>query len=61
MRRRWARPKPAVDLKPGTQKYQVMVAMGPQQMKMSLTTTIKEENGALVGGRHDGDAHGNRE
>src|SRR3982751_4771622 len=39
-------PKPAVDLKPGTQKYQVMVAMGPQQMKMSLTTTIKEENGA---------------
>src|SRR3954452_2539810 len=39
-------PKPAVDLKPGSQKYQVTIAMGPQQMKMSLTTTIKEENGA---------------
>src|SRR3954463_5536521 len=39
-------PKPAVDLKPSTSKYQVLVAMGGQQMKMSLTTTIKEENGA---------------
>jgi hypothetical protein len=39
-------PKPAVDLKPSTGKYQVTVAMGGQQMKMALTTTIKEENGA---------------
>jgi dipeptidyl aminopeptidase/acylaminoacyl peptidase len=39
-------PKPAVDLKPSTSKYQVVVAMGAQQMKMSLTTTIKEENGS---------------
>ena len=39
-------PKPAVDLKPGSHKYQVVVAMGPQQMKMSLTSTIKDENGA---------------
>jgi dipeptidyl aminopeptidase/acylaminoacyl peptidase len=39
-------PKPVVDLKPSTGKYQVTVAMGGQQMKMALTTTIKEENGA---------------
>ncbi len=39
-------PKPAVDLKPSTKKYQVVFAMGPQEMKMSLTTAIKEENGA---------------
>jgi dienelactone hydrolase len=39
-------PKPAADLKPSTSKYAVVIAMGPQQMKMSLTTTIKEENGA---------------
>jgi dipeptidyl aminopeptidase/acylaminoacyl peptidase len=39
-------PKPAVDLKPAVNKYQVVVSMGAQEMKMSLTTTIKEENGA---------------
>jgi dipeptidyl aminopeptidase/acylaminoacyl peptidase len=39
-------PKPAVDLKPSTSKYQGVIAMGPQQMKMTLTTTVKEENGA---------------
>jgi dipeptidyl aminopeptidase/acylaminoacyl peptidase len=41
-------PKPAVDLKPSTSKFQINIAMGAQQMKMSLTTTIKEENGAWL-------------
>jgi dienelactone hydrolase len=39
-------PKPAMDLKPSSSAYQITVAIGPQTMKMSLTTTIKEENGA---------------
>jgi dienelactone hydrolase len=39
-------PKPAADLKPSSLRYQVVLAMGPQQMKMSLTSTVKEENGA---------------
>jgi len=39
-------PKPAVDLKPGTSKYQAKIALGSQQMEMSLATTIKDENGA---------------
>jgi hypothetical protein len=39
-------PKPVADLKASTNKYSVVFAMGPQEMKMSLTTTIKEENGA---------------
>ncbi len=39
-------PKPESDLKPWSGKYQVTVAMGPQQMKMSLATTIQEQNGA---------------
>jgi dipeptidyl aminopeptidase/acylaminoacyl peptidase len=38
-------PKPAADLKPATAKYQIVIAMGGQQMKMALTSTIKEENG----------------
>jgi dienelactone hydrolase len=41
-------PKPAADLKPGTSKYQVEVAMGPQKMKMSITATVKEANGAWL-------------
>src|SRR5262249_6509011 len=41
-------PKPAMDLKPGTRKYQVEVAMGPQKIKLSITSTLKEENGAWV-------------
>jgi len=39
-------PKPAVDLKPGTYKYQAKLAMGGQEMALSISTTIKEENGA---------------
>jgi dienelactone hydrolase len=41
-------PKPAVDLKPGTSKYQVELAMGAQKMKMSITATVKEQGGAWV-------------
>jgi dienelactone hydrolase len=41
-------PKPAMDLKPGTRKYQVEVAMGAQKMKLSITSTVKEENGAWM-------------
>ncbi len=39
-------PKPAVDLKPGTYKYAMTISLGAQQVKMSATTVIKEENGA---------------
>src|SRR5260370_16822144 len=39
-------PKPAVDLKPGTYKYQAKLAMGGQEMALNISTTIKEENGA---------------
>ncbi|HXB72037.1 MAG TPA: alpha/beta fold hydrolase [Candidatus Acidoferrales bacterium] len=39
-------PKPAMDLKPGTYKYQAKIAMGPQEMAIKVSTTIKEENGA---------------
>jgi dipeptidyl aminopeptidase/acylaminoacyl peptidase len=39
-------PKPAVDLKPGTYNYQVKLSMGPNQMSLKTSTTIKEENGA---------------
>jgi dienelactone hydrolase len=41
-------PKPAVDLTPGTYKYQAKIAMAGQEMKMDVSTTIKEENGAWV-------------
>lgn len=39
-------PKPAVDLTPGTYKYKVMVNAGGQQIPLTISTTIKEENGA---------------
>lgn len=39
-------PKPAVDLSPGTYKYKATLAMGPQQIPLTLSTTIKEEDGA---------------
>jgi len=39
-------PKTAVDLQPGTYKYKATVAAGGQQIPLSLSTTIKEDNGA---------------
>ena len=39
-------PKPAFELKPGTWKYQVKIAVGAQQVMASRTTTIAEEAGA---------------
>jgi hypothetical protein len=41
-------PKPAVDLKAGTWKYEAKIAMGPQQMALKTTTAIKEANGGWV-------------
>jgi dipeptidyl aminopeptidase/acylaminoacyl peptidase len=41
-------PKPAMDLKPSVSKYQVKIAMAGQNMNMTLTSTIKEENGAWL-------------
>lgn len=39
-------PKPAVDLAPGTYKYQAKLSMGGQEIKVDVSTTIREENGA---------------
>jgi dipeptidyl aminopeptidase/acylaminoacyl peptidase len=39
-------PKPAVDLQPGTYRYQAKIAMGGQEMALKMSTTVKEENGA---------------
>ena len=39
-------PKPAVDLHAGTYKYQAKIGMGGQQIAVTLSTTIKEDNGA---------------
>jgi len=41
-------PKPAVDLKPGSAKYQTRLSMGGQEISMSSTTTVKEEGGAWL-------------
>ena len=41
-------PKPAFDLKPGTYKYDVKVALGSQQMSMKMSTAIKEDSGAWI-------------
>jgi dipeptidyl aminopeptidase/acylaminoacyl peptidase len=41
-------PKPAMDLKPGAYKYQVKVSMGGQEMDLSSTVTVNEEEGAWV-------------
>ncbi|HEY1339489.1 MAG TPA: alpha/beta fold hydrolase [Bryobacteraceae bacterium] len=39
-------PKPAADLKAGTWHYQVKLALGPREMALKSSLTIKEENGA---------------
>lgn len=41
-------PKPAVDLQTGETKYEAKIAMGGQEMKLKLSTSIKEENGAWM-------------
>jgi len=41
-------PKPATDLKPGTYKYQVKLAMGGQEMAMATTINVKEQDGAWL-------------
>jgi hypothetical protein len=41
-------PKTAMDLKPGTHRYQAKIALGPQEMALKTSTEIKEENGAWV-------------
>jgi dipeptidyl aminopeptidase/acylaminoacyl peptidase len=38
-------PKPAVDLKPGTFKYQAKIAMGGQEIPLSISVVVKEEGG----------------
>jgi dipeptidyl aminopeptidase/acylaminoacyl peptidase len=43
-----AAPRPAVDLQPGTAKYQAKIEMGGQSIALSMSRTIKEENGAWV-------------
>ena len=39
-------PKPAVDLRPGTYNYKASIALGGQEIPLSVKTDIKEENGA---------------
>jgi hypothetical protein len=39
-------PRPATDLKPGSYKYLAKIALGPQEISITNTITIKEENGA---------------
>jgi hypothetical protein len=39
-------PKPAVDLKPGTYNYKASIALGGQEIPLTVKTDIKEENGA---------------
>jgi dienelactone hydrolase len=39
-------PKPAVDLRPGTYNYKASIALGGQEIPLTVTTDIKEENGA---------------
>ena len=39
-------PKPAVDLRPGTYNYKASIALGGQEIPLTTTTDIKEENGA---------------
>jgi dipeptidyl aminopeptidase/acylaminoacyl peptidase len=39
-------PKPAVDLQPGAYKYKATIAAGGQQIPLTLSTIIKEDNGA---------------
>ena len=37
-------PKPAVDLKPGTSKYQAKIAMGGQEIAIGVSVAVKEES-----------------
>ena len=39
-------PKPAVDLRPGTYNYKASIALGGQEIPLTVTTDVKEENGA---------------
>ena len=39
-------PKPEVDLRPGTHNYKASIALGGQEIPLTLKTDIKEENGA---------------
>jgi hypothetical protein len=39
-------PKPAVDLRPGTFNYKASIAIQGQEIPLTLTTDVKEENGA---------------
>jgi dipeptidyl aminopeptidase/acylaminoacyl peptidase len=39
-------PKPAVDLRPGTHNYKASIAIGGQQIPLTVKTDIKEENGS---------------
>lgn len=41
-------PKPAVDLRPGTYNYKASIALGGQEIPLTVQTDIKEENGAWV-------------
>ena len=38
-------PKPAVDLKPGTFKYQAKIAMGGKEIPLGISVVVKEEGG----------------
>jgi dipeptidyl aminopeptidase/acylaminoacyl peptidase len=38
-------PKPAVDLRPGTSKYQAKIAMGGQEIALRISLAVKEEGG----------------
>ncbi len=40
-----AAPKPAMDLQPGTYNYQAKLAMGAQEMKMKVTTSVQDGPG----------------
>ena len=39
-------PKPAVDLRPGTNNYKASIALGGQSIPLTVKSEIKEENGA---------------
>ena len=41
-------PKPSMDLKAGTFKYDAKIAAGAQNIALKMSTTIKEENGAWI-------------
>ena len=41
-------PKPAADLRPGSDRYDAKLSMGAQQMVLKLSTTIAEEGGLWI-------------